>query len=378
MRVLAVGDLHAYPWGVFPLTPQGDNQYLAQVKDLIRVQLPRVIRQHSVDLVVFLGDLADEPYRRGKIGVNTQNILIQGLRRLRDETHTRVAVIAGNHDCYSDTASWIPALADVISFGAAGEPLMMANDIVGGPSLCFVPYANPAVVNHWLSLLPDGCLVFGHFAFQGASMAGKVIEDEAAVPLDHLMRFRYAVLGHIHHRQDRTRHSYVGLPIPYSWGNKQQGELLLIDTAADPLKFDRIPMHYPMFAGPAYPGQLASSGGLERLTEGSFVRVYSKKSAMAAKEQLVDEYGLDSSCKVFPTSEVAKIAPEEGKSETPRSKITGAVVSAATTVESKGDVLAAYVAARVKNNMQIPCDATELVAVGRACLGVVEAVDATD
>lgn len=377
MKVLVIGDIHAYPWGVFPLTASGANQYLEQVKDLLQVQAPAIIRQQGINLVVLLGDLADEPYRRGKIGVNTQNILLSSLRRLRDDTHTRIAVIAGNHDCYSTEASWLPALADVITFGAAGEPLLLPNDYVGGPPLCFVPYAKPEVVNHWLSLLPDDAVVFGHFAYQGASMGhGKVIGDEDAVPTDHLRRFRYSILGHIHMPADGDKHSYVGLPIPYSWASSKRGNLMVVDTMQKLILPERIPMAYPMFFGPNTTSELKVRFATVPPPPGSYLRVYWSGTVSACRESLLESGLFPPDIKVYPVPR-DEFKPEDGKTSTPRSEITGSVVSAATTAVARADVLSAYLVAKKAVGIDVPCDDATLLAVGRECLGLDGGEDAS-
>lgn len=370
MKVLVIGDLHAYPWGMFPLTAKGENQYLSQVQDLLQVQAPRIIRQYGIDLVILLGDLADEPYRRGKIGVSTQNALIESLRKLRDDTHTRIAVIAGNHDCYAAGSSWLPALSDVITFGAVGEPLLLPNDVVGGPPLCFVPYANPNVVDQWLALLPDDAIVFGHFAYQGARMGwGKAIDDESAVPTTHLKRFRYSMLGHIHMASDNPRHSYVGIPIPYSWSCQGQGQVVVLDTLADPFTFDRIPMHYPMFVGPDDPCGLRDKYATKPTTAGTFVRAYWTGTAPALKESLLQTGTFPEDIRVFPVPR-QEIRPEDGKTSTPRSEITGSVVSAATTSAARSEVLASYIKAKQATGGALPCEVDDLLAIGLDCIGL--------
>ena len=235
MKILAVGDLHAYPWPVFPPTQTGQPGYLAMVEHFLTRVLPDTAQAEGMgenDMIVLLGDLADEPYRRGKIAVQTMNTLARGLVGLT-KFPGRIEVLAGNHDRTGDGPGqhWFGALP---RYGRlryhADKPGLVERD--GAPPIALVPYTATERIEAWLTELPERSLVLGHFVYRGTRMDnGKPFDEAAVVPGRLSSRFSGSILGHAHVPQEVNPTLCVhcaGTPLPYSWASDHAGSVLLV------------------------------------------------------------------------------------------------------------------------------------------------------
>jgi len=222
MRAIFVSDLHTHPFPIFPTNARGVNGYMAAVEKLLTSTIPFFVRETEATHVVFLGDMAEEPYRRGKIRIAVQNLLRRGLRAIVD-SGARALILAGNHDQVTTVTTdgwatnWLGALEQD------------GVDIVSAPvpenGLWLIPHGPACVVAEWLrERVPEGAIVCGHFAYEGTAFP-----SEGSVPIALAERFKQSILGHYHSPMESPGIVYPGVPIPYSFETQHAGALLFAD-----------------------------------------------------------------------------------------------------------------------------------------------------
>jgi hypothetical protein len=280
-----VGDLHTYQWGNF----SSADGYINLIYDLIANKVRLLDEKIQKDspgktTVVFLGDLADEPYKRGRISIAVQNALLLAITALKNATECDVALIAGNHDMAAGGATWLNAFgrdgAGCADFIATNSPVMLpSTHTIAGGRVALVPYAAPALIEEWLANLPIADqrvgTVCGHFAFSGTKFENGCYDDGTGACMSRLSECSanwHYVLGHNHTPgmygtgRENGIIMYPGLPVPYNFGYQHEGRLLFYSA----FNFKSQPIEGPRFFGPV------THAGMDNLVlrKGDFVKVY--------------------------------------------------------------------------------------------------------
>ena len=292
MKILCIGDLHVKEWPVFPAGPGGLNGYLRLVETFLEKTIPAAVRKHKLgaqDAVVLLGDVADEPYKKGTIGVATLATLVITLETLATTTApVRLHIIEGNHDQTTrhsaggtEVVSWLDVLPlQHLSVCKTHNGPARIDPEAGHPPVVLVPYAPPKVIEAWLAdekTIPPGSTILGHFVTRGTKMDnGRAYSTADAVDPKALASAQRVVMGHAHTPQllGSRQLRCVGVPLPYSWHTKHVGNMLLLDTGngtAPPPKDILIDTLAPQFVGPWTWEHLQEEGAA--LRAGSFVRL---------------------------------------------------------------------------------------------------------
>lgn len=300
MKVMAIGDIHAKAWPVFPTGQDGTNGYLKLVQLFFQDVVTQAKAQNfgKDDLIIFLGDVAEEPYKKGTISIDTQNILIEGFTFLSRNAPCPVIVIRGNHDSVTcatkqgnTTSSWLPALEPITGVDiVSAQPETFGRN---GSVLC-LPYGHPAQVEEWLQaeVRPHHTFIAGHFVPRGARVSETInYNDHDAVDISGCP-CNFYVLGHAHVPQVMLGASVahmVGTPLPYSWADKHVGQVHTFETQTTNI-WKKTVSWFPQalsFVGPLTLEELrnTSSG----LRAGSFARlllnVNDKTSLQAARSE---------------------------------------------------------------------------------------------
>jgi hypothetical protein len=370
LRVLVVGDLHDHPWPVFPPTPDGENGYVAAVRAFLRETLPRVAQtawkgEAPQDLVI-LGDLAEEPYKRGKIGLGVMRALQDDLAYLaRTLPGTEVHVLPGNHDMAANGVHWLGALRGLApNLIVEDEAITRVRE--GGLQLSFLPWRERAHALSGLRALPKSSILFGHFVFEGAAMDnGMPYADEHALPKVLAQQFLCSFLGHAHTPGNGSDHVYyVGAPLPYSWALAGRTGSVVALTV-EPLGHDslgtvtvkRIPVPGPFFTPETTLADLSKG---ERPPLGAFVRLLVALGDAHTVEEAQERFpGL----RFQPVIEGSPTEAGEADAQVPR---LGAAVEAATAAGDASGLLRAYVEYQRTAGAALPEGWTdeELAAVG--------------
>lgn len=279
-RVIFVGDLHVKEWAVFPSDKFGVNGFLKIIGRCFDgvAALAKQEKFTEEDAIIFLGDLADEPYRKGVIGVPAMACVCRQLEALSQQTPAQLHVIAGNHDRVVRSASggrtvedWFAALPPCVKIASTGS---VALPCAGGITLYLVSYASKDEIEKTLLNLPRDSIVAGHFVTSGTTMDnGRPYSHDEAIDPAIAKRFKLIVCGHAHTPQviqlDKTTVVMPGIPAPYSWAAKHSGKVVLLDTAT--LVRTDVDLGLPMFLGPVKLEQLREESSA--LQQGSFVRL---------------------------------------------------------------------------------------------------------
>lgn len=355
-----VGDLHARPWPAFSTTAEGRNAYLEALERFIGEVLPSIILDRcaaqgfSLGDVVFLGDLGDEPYLRGKVTIAAAQALRSGFEKLRKRIPERRA-IAGNHDMVSSGGSWLGMLEDVVTIHERAEVIHTE----GLRPLALVPYyADQTELFQAVAAMPEDALLAGHFVYDGARYDnGEEWAKEACVPKSQASRFWGSVLGHAHIPRDEPGIVYAGVPLPYSWAMAGvRGSIVeVVESGDEPFKFNRIAVPGPVFLGPLTPQELRKQ---KQLVANSFVRLRVPQGDNAAAERVREEFpGLHFA--------VEYEAPKQGQA-TPRLDLSALESTGGRATQKAG--LGAYIDYVAKNE-ELPIPADELLALGVEFLG---------
>lgn len=296
-----VGDLHTYAWNIFP----ANDGYINLVYDLIANkvrELDEKLQKTSPGktTVVLLGDMAEEPYRRGKISIAVQNALLTAITSLKHSTECDIAIIAGNHDLAAGGATWLNAFGrdgtGCADFITSFEPVILpATHTIDNAPVVLVPYAEPTRVEEMLrevaKSVPGKATICGHFAFSGTKYESGCYDDTTGIRTGKLRKqaktWTY-VLGHNHtpgqyDTGDGGIICYAGLPIPYNFGYQHDGRLLSYSSVGGYVSTD---LAVPRFFGPVTPLGLDALS----LRVGDFVRVYIDAHDKHTIEMLAQRY----------------------------------------------------------------------------------------
>jgi exonuclease SbcD len=268
VRLLHTSDWHlGRSFGQYPLLAD-QAEFLAW--------LAEAVEEHRVDLVVVAGDVFD----RAVAPAAAVSVLRDGLTALR-RAGAEVAMIAGNHDSAERLAAYdglTDASGVLIRGGYPTDSAPVIRSYRGDDlAIVAVPFLDPllapepwrpaaptdggranrasheSVLRHALDQareqLPDGVasLAMAHAYVAGSSTSDSerelTIGTASEVHVDCFDGFTYAALGHLHRPQQVGEGGHVrysGTPLPYSFSERHDKEVVLVDLTADAPSIERL------------------------------------------------------------------------------------------------------------------------------------------
>lgn len=219
--------------------------------------LVSVVTDEAIDLVVVAGDLFDRAVPSG----DAVELFHNAMRRLL-ATGADVAAITGNHDSAQRLGSFEGLLTPqlILRGGQADAGRVDVRHYADGPlAIAAIPYLDPVLASpvdgrrptHEVLLrraldrarteIEPGMrsIAIAHAFVTGAAPSDSertiAVGDAAMVSASLFCDMSYVALGHLHRAQsvgdDTVR--YSGAPLPYSFGETTQKEVVLVELDAD-------------------------------------------------------------------------------------------------------------------------------------------------
>lgn len=202
-------------------------------------QFITICKQEKVDRIIFLGDWFDN---RKTINTITYNISYYCVKLLSNEFP--IVLLVGNHDIPSINNN--PSTSNINIFKEI-KNVTIVNDkkieIVDNKKLLFLPFNY-----NILSITEKYDYAFGHFEFNGATVAAGTLDDKCKINISDIYNLSSLIFtGHYHINKEYTINNSkiisVGSPFELDWGdyNNQKG-IYILDTNTSIYKF--IPNNY--------------------------------------------------------------------------------------------------------------------------------------
>jgi DNA repair exonuclease SbcCD ATPase subunit/predicted phosphodiesterase len=240
MKLLITADWHVSP------------QRLEECEVALQ-QVLSLVRQHSVDAVVHLGDVKDA---FNPVDVRVVNFLVRLATAVCQ--HTKLYVLLGNHDRTGprDTAESILPVMQAAGARMFDQPAIVR---VGQWSLAFAPYVRDlAQQSSMLEELADKChrdaILFMHREVLGARWTQTAEPVARGVAGNAFARFAAVFAGHIHYPHQVSNVCYVGSPYCIDWGECNQQKSFVLVAAESDLRVERIASAIPGWYDPDLPG----------------------------------------------------------------------------------------------------------------------------
>jgi DNA repair exonuclease SbcCD nuclease subunit len=204
--------------------------------DILERTLLDTVHTHSLDTVCLLGDILHYHEKIHTLELNRACTLIERLSE-----HVRVIILVGNHDLINNsqflsTHHWMNPLKVWDNVVIVDTPRWIDGCV-------FVPYVAPSRFEEALNTLQKEwtqcAYIFAHQEFKGAKMGAITSTTgddwDAAFPL--------VISGHVHTRQQpQPNIMYIGASIPTAFSDTSQPVLLRVDTCAQTIEEEPIPL----------------------------------------------------------------------------------------------------------------------------------------
>ena len=186
-----------------------------------QIRLQSLLRKHSVDTLLMLGDLTDEKDNHGSVLVNE---IVEYMHQLAGQCE-KVYILQGNHDCIDPHHAFFAFTKHLPNIIWIGAPKL---EVLPGIGTClFLPHTRD-YKHAWEGQSFKGIdLVFTHNTFKGA-VAGSGRELDG-IPLGIIPKDLTVISGDVHVPQDVGNVTYVGAPYTIDFGDSYQPRVLLLD-----------------------------------------------------------------------------------------------------------------------------------------------------
>jgi DNA repair exonuclease SbcCD nuclease subunit len=229
MRALVFTDVHIKP----------DN--LAQI-DLLTLKVRKLIKQHSVDTVIILGDILHTHER-----VHTQCMLkaCEMILILNRSIEGNVYIVVGNHDMidsmqYLSDHHWMVPLK-------YWQGVVVCDTVVSEDDVVFCPYVAKGRFVEALNTSTDwkkAKIIFAHQEIRGC-----VYNNKTSTSSDvWLEEYPQLISGHIHKHQQFKNILYLGAVQQTQYGEFENGEnnyVLVVDTTPETPAIEKIVIDMP-------------------------------------------------------------------------------------------------------------------------------------
>lgn len=250
MKVILFSDLHAHQFKEFShVTGGGINSRLHSCLDIIS-QISDYASKHSIDSVVFGGDLF---HTRPSVDTLTYNLTITALVKLAKDV--KLYIIPGNHDCYSKDDKYhsleiLKHQENIVVLDGKVNKAKLSSDVI----LHSVGYndsvdvVKEGVEEAFLNRQGDGTnILLLHTEIQGSITPTGYKFEEGIKSNSLTKKFDWTFCGHIHKYQKFKKNVFnIGSPIQHDWGDKGDKKgFLVLDTVDGTVK--REYTKYPEF-----------------------------------------------------------------------------------------------------------------------------------